>query len=131
MTQPVANSFEINGRVYRPPAKPLAVVCIDGCADEYLSVSLAHGRMPRLAQMTLRGFRGMARGCLPSFTNVNNCAIVTGTPPRDTGMVGNYILDPATGQEVMTNSSKFLRNETILFRRRESRPKSCHGHRQR
>jgi phosphonoacetate hydrolase len=64
--------------------------------------------------MATAGYRGMVRGALPSFTNVNNCAIVTGTPPSDTGIGGNYILDPETGEEVMTNSSKYLRNETIL-----------------
>ncbi len=114
MSQIPVISFTSNNRVYRPPARPVVVICIDGCADEYLSVSLARGRMPRVGEMAARGYRGLVRGCLPSFTNVNNCAIVTGTPPSQTGMVGNYILDPATGQEEMTNSSKFLRNETIL-----------------
>jgi phosphonoacetate hydrolase len=70
--------------------------------------------MPHVARMAATGYRGLVRGALPSFTNVNNCAIVTGTSPRETGIGGNYILDPATGQEVMTNSSKYLRNETIL-----------------
>src|SRR5690606_30721847 len=46
--------------------------------------------------------------------NVNNCAIVTGVSPALTGIGGNYILDPETGEEVMTNSSRFLRRETIL-----------------
>src|SRR5262249_55417614 len=103
-----------NGRTYCPPARPVAILCIDGCADEYLSTSLAHGRMPHVGRMAAAGYRGLVRGALPSFTNVNNCAIVTGTPPHATGIGGNYIIDPATGQEVMTNSSKYLRNETIL-----------------
>ena len=70
--------------------------------------------MPNLLRMSQHGYRGLVRGALPSFTNVNNCAIVTGTPPCETGIGGNYILDPETGEEVMTNSSRFLRNETIL-----------------
>ncbi len=110
----VTAPFTVNGRTYRPPAQPVVVVCIDGCADEYLSAALVHGRMPHVAAMTVHGYRGLVRGALPSFTNVNNCAIVTGTPPRDTGIGGNYILDPATGDEVMTNSARFLRNDTIL-----------------
>jgi len=114
MSQIPETSFTSNDRTYRPPARPVVVICIDGCADEYLSVSIAQGRMPRVATMAASGYRGLVRGCLPSFTNVNNCAIVTGTPPTRTGMVGNYIIDPTTGQELMTNSSKFLRNETIL-----------------
>ncbi len=106
--------FRVNGRSYCPPGRPVAVICIDGCADEYLSTSIAHERMPNIARMAAAGYRGLVRGALPSFTNVNNCAMVTGTPPCATGIGGNYILDPASGEEVMTNSSKFLRNETIL-----------------
>jgi phosphonoacetate hydrolase len=70
--------------------------------------------MPHVAQMAATGYRGLVRAALPSFTNVNNCALVTGTPPSRTGIAGNYLLDPETGQEVMTNSSRYLRNETIL-----------------
>jgi phosphonoacetate hydrolase len=110
----VTTPYTVNGRTYRPPPRPVAVVCIDGCADEYLSTSIAHGRMPTVARLAATGYRGLVRGALPSFTNVNNCSIVTGTPPRETGISGNFILDPATGQEVMTNSSQYLRNETIL-----------------
>jgi phosphonoacetate hydrolase len=110
----VEASFTVNGRTYHVPDRPLAVICLDGCADEYLDAALAHGRMPNVARLARTGYRGLVRGALPSFTNVNNCAIVTGTPPCDTGIGGNYFLDPATGQEVMSNSSKYLRNETIL-----------------
>lgn len=107
-------TLRVNQRAYALPDSPVAILCIDGCADEYLSVAIAQGRMPRVAAMAAAGHRSMVRGCLPSFTNVNNCAIVTGTPPNQTGMVGNYILDPETGRETMTNSSAFLRNGTIL-----------------
>ncbi len=109
-----STAFSINGRDYHPPAVPMAVICIDGCADEYLAISLAKGVMPRLAKMLESGHRSLVRGALPSFTNVNNSAIVTGCPPAKTGIGGNYIIDPHTGQEVMTNSSKFLKLETIL-----------------
>lgn len=107
-------AFAVNGRTYRPPSRPVVVICLDGCADEYLDAALARGRMPYLARMAAAGYRGLARAALPSFTNVNNCAIITGTPPRDTGIGGNYFLDPTTGDEVMTNSAKYLRNDTIL-----------------
>jgi phosphonoacetate hydrolase len=111
---PCATSIRVNGRSYRLPARPVAVICIDGCGDDYLDAALVRDRMPNVAQMARSGYRGLVRAALPSFTNVNNCAIITGTPPCATGISGNYILDPATGQEVMTNSSTFLRNETIL-----------------
>ena len=83
-------SFEVNGRAYRPPSRPVVVICIDGCADEYLSVSIAKGFMPRTAELIAHGYRGMVRGALPSFTNVNNTAIVTGMPPAVTGICGNF-----------------------------------------
>lgn len=114
-TAPSTNEFTVNGRTYRPPARPLAVICIDGCADEYLDSSLAHGRMPRLARLLESGaFRAMARGALPSFTNVNNSSITTGVPPSVHGISGNFFLDPQTGEEVMMNSSSYLRCGTIL-----------------
>ena len=36
---------------------------------------------PNMSKMAATGYRGVARGALPSFTNVNNAAIVTGRPP--------------------------------------------------
>ena len=106
--------FSINGRDYAPPACPIAVICIDGCADEYLDAAIARGVAPHFQRMSTQGYRGLVRACVPTFTNVNNGAIVTGTPPSETGVCGNYFLDPETGEEVMMNSSKFLRNDTIL-----------------
>ena len=107
-------TFHVNGKSYAPPTQPIAVICIDGCADEYLSTSLAMGYMPNLASTLVQGSRFLGRAALPSFTNVNNSAMVTGCPPRDTGISGNYILNPETGEEEMTNSSKYLRRDTIL-----------------
>jgi len=107
--------FTVNGRQYTPPNRPVVVICIDGCADEYLSVSIAHGRMPQVAQFARTGYRGLVRGALPSFTNVNNAAIVTGMPPSVTGICGNFFLNPATGEEVMMNSPEFLRCDSILI----------------
>ena len=106
--------FSINGRTYTPPNRPVVVMCLDGCADEYLSVSLAHGKMPHVAAMLKRGYRGFVRGALPSFTNVNNCAIVTGLPPVDTGICGNFFLDPESGEEVMMNAPHYLQVDTLL-----------------
>ena len=41
--------FSINGRSYRLPSGPVAVVCVDGCEQAYLDVALTRGRMPQLA----------------------------------------------------------------------------------
>lgn len=70
--------------------------------------------MPNTAAFLDRGYRGFVRGALPSFTNVNNCAIVTGLPPSQTGICGNYFVDPDTGEEVMMNSPSYLRADTLL-----------------
>ena len=107
------NPFSVNGRDYHPPARPLVVICFDGCADEYLDASLARGRMPNLQAMTVRGHRGLARGALPSFTNVNNSSIITGVPPLVHGICGNFFYDPGLGREVMMNSAEYLRAGTI------------------
>jgi len=107
-------SFTVNGRVYQPPARPVVAICLDGSADEYLNAALARGRMPHFQQMAVAGHRGLARGAMPSFTNVNNSSIVTGMPPSVHGIGGNFFFDPNSGQEVMMNSAKFLRCDTIF-----------------
>lgn len=107
-------SITVNDRSYPLPEHPIAVICLDGCADEYLSAAIARGRMPRLAGMARDGYRGLVRGALPSFTNVNNTSIVTGVPPRVHGICGNFFLNPETGEEVMMNSPEFRRCGTIL-----------------
>jgi phosphonoacetate hydrolase len=78
MTKIVTNQFKANGITFAPATKPIVVICIDGSADEYLDATLMHDRMPNLKRMSLNGYRGMARGALPSFTNVNNSSIVRG-----------------------------------------------------
>ena len=70
--------------------------------------------MPNLQKMAIEGYRGLARGAMPSFTNVNNASIVTGVPPSVHGIGGNYFYETATGQEVMMNSARFLRADTIF-----------------
>lgn len=106
--------FTVNGRDYAPPARPVAAICLDGSADEYLDAALARGLAPNLLRMSRSGWRGMARAAMPTFTNVNNTSIVTGVPPRLHGMGGNYFFDRAAGVEVMMNSSRFVRCQTIF-----------------
>jgi phosphonoacetate hydrolase len=92
----------------------MVVICLDGSADEYLDAAMARGRMPNLLRLSVQGYRGFARGAMPSLTNVNNTSIVTGAPPRIHGIGGNYFFDTASGKEVMMNSAAFLRAETIF-----------------
>jgi phosphonoacetate hydrolase len=111
---PAITPFTVNGRRYQPPARPVVALCLDGSADEYLDAALVRSRMPHLQRLSVEGYRGLARGALPSFTNVNNASIVTGVPPRIHGIGGNYFFETASGQEVMMNSAKFLRCPTIF-----------------
>ena len=106
--------FFINGIQFKPVAKTIVIVCIDGSANEYLDTTLSHDRLPNFKKMGREGYWGMARGALPSFTNVNNSSIVTGVSPAIHGINGNFFYDEATGQEVMMNSSAYLRADTIL-----------------
>ncbi len=110
-----AASFTVNQRTYRPPNTPICVICLDGSSDEYFNAAFSRNLMPHLAGITTgRGFRGLARAAMPTFTNVNNSSIVTGVPPAVHGIGGNFFLDTQTGEEVMMNSSRYLRVETIF-----------------
>jgi len=109
-----SNPFSVNNRKYTPSAKPIVVICIDGSADEYLDTTLGFRRMPNLEKIAKSGYRGMVRGALPSFTNVNNSSIVTGVTPAVHGICGNFFYEEAKDREVMMNSSEYLRAETIL-----------------
>src|SRR5262245_11702200 len=106
--------FTVNGRTYRPPARPLVVVCLDGSSDEYLDAALVRVHLPPVQRIAVSGYRWLARAAMPTFTNVNNSSIVTGVPPSIHGIGGNFFFDASTGQEVMMNSANFLRAETIF-----------------
>ena len=112
MTHPA--SLEVNGRLYRWPAAPIVVVCIDGSEPDYIERAVAEGAMPFMGAMLAAGADLRADCVVPSFTNPNNLSIVTGTPPAVHGICGNYILDPETGEEVMMNDPRYLRAPTIF-----------------
>ncbi len=95
------SNINVNGRTYRLPSETIVIICIDGCEEDYLDAGIEEGRMPNLQRILESGWRCIARGALPSFTNVNNSSIVTGAPPLVTGISGNFFLDPDTGEEVM------------------------------
>lgn len=114
MSSPTTTPFSVNQRTYQPPAKPVVVICLDGSADEYLDAALARDLMPNLKRFAATGQRGRARAAMPTFTNVNNTSIVTGVPPAVHGMGGNFFYDPVAGEEVMMNSSRFVRADTLF-----------------
>ena len=107
-------SVELHGRSYRLPADPVVVICIDGCDPEYISDALRRELCPNISAMVRLGYSAIADCVMPSFTNPNNASIVTGAPPREHGIAGNYYLDRATGDEVMVNDARMLRGPTLL-----------------
>jgi phosphonoacetate hydrolase len=114
MASVLPSGFFTNGRTFAPGARPLAVICLDGSSDDYLDAAMDRGRMPHLQRMGVDGWRGLARAAMPTFTNVNNTCIVTGVPPSLHGIGGNFFFDPDAQQEVMMNSARFLRRDTIF-----------------
>ena len=83
-------AVEVNGIRYRWPARPVAVVCIDGGDPAYLREYLAQGAIPNIARFMRQGFSVIADGTVPSFTCPNNMSIITGTPASKHGISGNY-----------------------------------------
>lgn len=107
-------AVDVNGRAYRLPRRPVAVVCFDGCDPDYLEAGLAAGELPFLARCAEAGFGGQAMAAMPTFTNPNNASLVTGVEPGVHGVSGNFYLDRTTGEAVMVTGDAELRVPTIL-----------------
>ena len=69
--------------------------------------------MPNLQRMTASGCSGLAQAVVPSYTNPNNVAILTGTTPDVNGICGNYYYDEASGREIMMDDPGHLRAATV------------------
>ena len=104
----------VNGRSYNWPTAPLVVICCDGSEPAYMEIAMEQGLMPNLKRIIAKGENRRGHSVIPSFTNPNNLSIVTGRPPEVHGICGNYLIDPATGQETMMNDPKWLRAPTIF-----------------
>ena len=87
------------------------------------------GLMPNLKSIVAKGENLRGHSVIPSFTNPNNLSIVTGRPPAVHGICGNYLIDPATGQETMMNDPKWLRAPTIFeaFQKAGAQDRRRHG----
>ncbi len=107
-------SVMANGREYQWPKAPLVVICCDGSEPDYMEIAMAEGLMPNLKKIVAKGENRRGLSVIPSFTNPNNLSIVTGTPPSVHGICGNYLIDPATGEETMMNDPAWLRAPTIF-----------------
>jgi len=104
----------INGRDYHWPQWPVVVICCDGSEPEYMERAMREGLMPNLKRVIAKGENKRGLSAMPSFTNPNNMSIATGRRPEVHGIGGNYLIDPATGQETMMNDPKWLLAPTIF-----------------
>src|SRR6201994_464631 len=106
-------TFQANGRSYRAPERPVLAVCADGWDPDYVDDALERRLMPRLSEvLTAGGAYELARAQVPTFTNPNNVAIVTGVSAAHNGVAGNHYLD-GSGGEVQVTDPSFLRATTI------------------
>lgn len=109
-----ATPISINGRTYRWMERPVVIVCVDGCEQEYINQAIQAGVTPFLKKLAQDGTVLTGDCVVPSFTNPNNLSIVTGAPPSVHGICGNYFYDPDADAEVMMNDPKYLRSGTVL-----------------
>lgn len=106
-------TFTANGRRYRAPERPVLAICADGWDPEYVDDALARDLMPRLAAaLADGGTYALGRAQVPTFTNPNNVAIVTGVGAAQNGIGGNHYRG-ADGEEVQVTDPSFLRAQTI------------------
>ncbi len=113
-TEAGAQIAHANGRSYRRPRKPVAVICFDGCDPTYIEHGLEVGLLPAISRVMEHGFHTIADAAMPTFTNPNNMSIVAGAPPVVHGISGNYYLDRATGREIMITDDSLVLSSTVL-----------------
>ena len=113
-SQVMAGAFVANERSYEVPGRPVLAVCADGWDPGYVDDALERGLMPRLAEALSSGGGTyvIGRAQVPTFTNPNNVAIVTGVSAAHNGIAGNHYRDQS-GQEVQVTDPSFLRAGTI------------------
>ncbi len=105
--------FEANDRTYRAPERPILAICADGWDPEYVDDALERSLMPRLGEaLASGGSYVLGRAQVPTFTNPNNVAIVTGVSAAANGIAGNHYRDDG-GNEVQVTDPSFLRATTI------------------
>ena len=113
MTEPT--KIRANGRSYRWPTQPVVAVCVDGSEPAYIEEAIKAGVMSWCQQITGGKGSDLRADCVvPSFTNPNNLSIVTGVPPVEHGICGNYYYDRDQDREVMMNEPSLLRAPTIF-----------------
>jgi phosphonoacetate hydrolase len=109
----MSTHFIANDRTYAVPSTPVLAICADGWDPEYVDDALARGLMPKLQKaLDKGGTYALGRSQVPTFTNPNNVAIVTGVSAAENGIAGNHYRNP-DGSEVQVTDPSFLRATTI------------------
>ena len=107
----------INGTHYPSSIdRPSVIVCFDGCEPSYLDEAIKKDLAPNISRFKQHGFFGLAKSVIPSYTNPNNIAIITGAEPIINGIPGNWIYDRKINVERAIDSPKDIKCETILER---------------
>ena len=87
--------ISVNGKSYKWPSKPAIIICLDGSEPGpkgYIDTAIRMGLMPFMKSMISKSTYEVGKCAMPSFTNVNNMSIVTGTTPDIHGICGNFFL---------------------------------------
>jgi phosphonoacetate hydrolase len=113
----IAKSFNsvirVNRRKYNWPKRPLVILCLDGSSIDYIYQANAAGVTPYFSSLMASGCARLVEAAMPTFTNPNNISIVTGVPPSQHGINGNFFLDRNSGDTVLMNDPSLLRADTI------------------
>ena len=111
------DKISVNGKSYNWPTKPAVVICLDGSEPGpkgYIDTAIRMDCMPFMKSMISKSTYEIGKCAMPSFTNVNNMSIVTGTTPDVHGICGNFFFNPDDGKETLMNDDSFLRVSTIF-----------------
>ena len=105
--------IKVNNKNYTgDKANPVVIICMDGTSFDYYEG--AKPVMPNLWQIIETGTMGIVDSVIPSFTNPNNMAMVTGVSPAENGICGNFYYDQDLDDEVMMNEPRYLCADSIL-----------------
>ena len=97
------NQISVNGKSYKWPSKPAIIICLDGSEPGpkgYIDTAISMGLMPFMKSMINKSTYEIGKCAMPSFTNVNNMSIVTGTTPDVHGICGNFFFNPEEGKKL-------------------------------
>ena len=87
------------------------VVCLDGCAPEYIQKS----DVPNIRNLCKHGYLvENGHSIIPTVTNVNNVSIITGVYPEEHGITTNFHYDRSSGEEIYMESPDFIMTKTIF-----------------